>query len=222
MHRNGILARLPRDDLDILEPHLEPVELPRGRRLERRTRRIDYAYFIISGIASVVADVEQRGLEVGLIGREELTGLSFVLGSERAPYETFMQVGGEAVARLRALMAESLPLRDSLLRFGHIFHVQVASTAIANGRGNIQERLARWLLMAHDRIEGDALPVTHELLALMLGVRRPGVSEALKLLEKKGLILTGRRAIIVHDRKGLERSAFAYGTPEAEYRRLLG
>ena len=226
MQRNGILARLSRAELEILRPHLEPVSLPRGKQLERRARKIEYVYFLIRGIASVVADSNARGLEVGLIGREGVTGLASMMGAERAPYEVFMQTEGEAFAisasHLRAGMERSAHLRDVLLRFGHIFQLQVAATAVAGGRGKIGERLARWLLMAHDRIEGDALPVTHEFLATMLGVRRPGVSEALKLLEKKGLIQTDRRTIIIHDRAGLEKNAFAYGTPEAEYRRLFG
>ena len=101
--------------------------------------------------------------------------------------------------------------------------IQTSQTALANGRSKIEERLARWLLMAHDRLQEDALPLTHDFLATMLGVRRPGVTLALNLLEKKGLITTTRAAIRIPDREGLKRVCNgAYGVAEAEYDRLFG
>jgi CRP-like cAMP-binding protein len=226
MSTNGILSRLSRPDFQRIEPHLERVRLPLGRRLERPGRRIEHIYFPLRGIASVVADgADARGIEVGLIGREGMTGLAVVMDSDRSPYETFVQLEGEALcmsaANLRRRLEESISLRSSLLRYGHSFVVQLASTALANGRGKIEQRLARWLLMAHDRIDGDELALTHELLALMLGVRRPGVSDALKLLENRGLIQTDRRAIIISDREGLKKISRGYGAPEAEYQRLF-
>jgi CRP-like cAMP-binding protein len=100
---------------------------------------------------------------------------------------------------------------------------QTAHTAIANARAHIDQRLARWILMAHDRTRADTLPLTHEFLALMLGVRRPGVTEALQSLKRQQLIDTGRNQIVVLDRKGIERTAGnGYGVPEKEYRRLIG
>ena len=108
------------------------------------------------------------------------------------------------------------------MNYGHVFLIQAGQTALANGRGTIEERLARWLLMAHDRMNTDELPLTHEFLATMLGVRRPGVTVALKRLEKKGFIQTNRRAIEVIDREGLKKSSNgAYGVAEAEYRRIF-
>ena len=101
--------------------------------------------------------------------------------------------------------------------------VQTAHTAIANARAHIDERLARWILMAHDRTRDNTLPLTHEFLALMLGVRRAGVTEALQSLKRQKLIDTGRNQIIVRNRKGLEQAAGkSYGVPEKEYRRLIG
>jgi CRP-like cAMP-binding protein len=124
---------------------------------------------------------------------------------------------------LRKATQASLSLRDSLLKFVQAFGVQTTHTAICNAQSRLDVRLARWLLMAHDRIGDDALPLTHEFLSLMLGVRRPGVTEALHTLRKQGLISYRRGQIAVKDRKGLERAAGeAYGTPEAEYRRLIG
>jgi CRP-like cAMP-binding protein len=114
-------------------------------------------------------------------------------------------------------------LRVHLQRFAQVFMTQVAQTALANGRAKIGERLARWLLMAHDRLDDEELRLTHEFIAVMLGVRRPGVTDALNELEGKGLIRSTRGAIRVVNRAGLEAIAGAtYGVPESEYRRLIG
>ena len=109
------------------------------------------------------------------------------------------------------------------MKYVQAFGVQTSHTAISNAQARLDIRLARWLLMAHDRIGNDVLPLTHEFLSLMLAVRRPGVTDALNMLRKRGLILYKRGEITVRDRKGLERTAGeSYGTPEAEYRRLIG
>jgi CRP-like cAMP-binding protein len=120
-------------------------------------------------------------------------------------------------------MQETPSLRVSLLRFVQAFIVQTAHTAAANARAKVEERLARWLLMAHDRVDGDVLPLTHEFLSLMLGVRRPGGTVAFHLLEQKGLVSTKRALIAIDDRAGLEQLAHGfYGVPEAEHLRLTG
>ena len=117
----------------------------------------------------------------------------------------------------------SLSLRNALLKFVQAFGVQTTHTAISNVQSKLDIRLARWLLMAHDRIGDDTLPITHEFLSLMLGSRRAGVTEALQALRDQGLISYGRGLIHVEDRKGMQRRAgAAYGVPEAEYRRLIG
>jgi CRP-like cAMP-binding protein len=224
---NGILAHLSLEDFSLLQPHLEHIRLPVGKRLERRNRRINHVYFVQHGMVSVVADgAEGRAIEVGVIGREGMTGLAVVLGTDRSPHEAYMQLGGDglcmATGNLRLRMEDSTTLHATLLRFGYTFLIQTAQTALANGRSKIEERLARWLLMAHDRSDGDELPLTHEFLAMMLCVRRPGVTVALKLLERKGLIQTHRRAIQIVDRRGLQMTANgAYGVAEAEYRRIF-
>jgi CRP-like cAMP-binding protein len=124
---------------------------------------------------------------------------------------------------LRKATQDSLSLRDSLLKFAQAFGVQTAHTAVSNAQSRLDVRLARWLLMAHDRIGEDTLSLAHELLSVMLGVRRPGVTEALHALREQDLISHARGRITVRDREGLERAAGkAYGTPEAEYRRLIG
>ena len=225
---NRLLASLSTNDFDLLGPHLECVILGLRKNLERPNRRIDAVYFPESGFASVVA-VQSKGkeVEVGLIGREGMTGLPIVLGNHRSPHATYIQASGTGkcipAAELRKATQTSVSLRDSLLKFVQAFGVQTTHTAISNARSRLDVRLARWLLMAHDRIGEDKLTLTHEFLSLMLGVRRPGVTEALHALRKQDLISYARGQITVKDRKGLERAAGkAYGTPEAEYRRLIG
>jgi CRP-like cAMP-binding protein len=138
-----------------------------------------------------------------------------------------MQVAGEgqriAAPDLRRAMQSSGSLHAVLLKFVQVFMVQTAHTAIANARAHIDQRLARWILMAHDRTRDDTLPLTHEFLALMLGVRRPGVTETVQSLKRQGLIDSSRNRIVVLNRKGIEQAAGeSYGMPEREYRRLIG
>ena len=225
---NKLLASLANDDFDLLEPHLESVTLGLRKSLERPNKRIEAAYFPEAGFASVVA-VQSKGkqVEVGLIGREGMTGLPIVFGNHRSPHATYIQAPGTgqciSATELRKATQTSLSLRDSLLKFVQAFGVQTAHTAVSNAQSRLDARLARWLLMAHDRIGEDTLTLTHEFLSLMLGVRRAGVTEALHTLREQGLISYGRGLITVQDRKGMERKAGeAYGTPEAEYRRLIG
>ena len=225
---NKLLASLANDDFDLLEPHLESVTLGLRKSLERPNKRIEAAYFPEAGFASVVA-VQSKGkeVEVGLIGREGMTGLPIVFGNHRSPHATYIQAPGTgqciSATELRKATQTSLSLRNSLLKFVQAFGVQTTHTAVSNAQSRLDVRLARWLLMAHDRIGEDTLTLTHEFLSLMLGVRRAGVTEALHTLREQGLISYGRGLITVQDRKGMERKAGeAYGTPEAEYRRLIG
>lgn len=176
---NRVLSQLSRADFALIEPHLQPVDLPVMMPLEKGNNRIDTIYFIERGFASVVADGPgKRDIEVGIIGREGMTGLSVVLGQDRARHTTYVQVAGSGqrigAARLRQAIARSAGLHQSLLQCVHAFLIQTAETALANGRSKNEERLARWLLMADDRVDGGELALTHKLLAIMLGVQRPG------------------------------------------------
>jgi CRP-like cAMP-binding protein len=227
-HSNRLLATLSTSDLGLIEPHLTFVTLGLRKSLEQPNKRIETIYFPDSGFASVVA-VQSNGkqVEVGLIGREGMTGLPVVFGNHRSPHATYVQAAGEGkcipAIELREAMRISLSLRDSLLKFVQAFGVQTTHTAISNAQARMDVRLARWILMAHDRIGDDTLPLTHEFLSLMLGVRRAGVTDALNALRKQGLISYKRGEITVEDRRGLEQTASeAYGIPEAEYRRLIG
>lgn len=224
--RNRLLASLSSRDLARLLVSLKSVNLPIGTVLEEPNEPINSIYFFESGMASVVAGTG-RAIEVGLIGREGMSGLSVVVGDDRSVNQTFIQGAGSGLRMtatdLRLALHKSRTLRLSLLRYVQVFSVQVAQTALVNGRAKLEARLARWLLMAHDRFDRGPFPFTHRFLALMLGVRRPGVTIALQLLESYGLIKATRGRITVINRKGLEaHSDRAYGVPEAEYRRLIG
>jgi CRP-like cAMP-binding protein len=226
--RNRLLAALAPADFALLQPHLRLVAMPLLKDLERPNRRIDTVYFMAAGIASVVAvQADETRIEVGLIGREGMSGLAVVLGGDQSPNATYIQVAGEgqqiAANELRKAMNTSDSLHGMLLKFAQVFMVQTAHTAIANARAKIDQRLARWILMAHDRTRDTTLPLTHEFLALMLGVRRAGVTEALQSLKRRKLIDTRRNQIILLNRKGVEQVAgSSYGVPEKEYRRLIG
>jgi len=225
---NRLLGHLSRGDMDLLRPHLKAVPLKLRQGLERANKRIDHVYFMDEGIASVVANQDGNGqIEVGLIGPEGMTGLTVVMGNHRSPNATYIQVAGSGqrlrASELRRAMTASPSLRGFFLKFVQTFMIQTSQTAISNGRGKLDQRLARWLLMAQDRLGKNGVPLTHEFLATMLGVRRAGVTEALTSLETDRLIRARRGEIAVLDRKGLLRRAGSfYGVPETEYRRLIG
>jgi len=226
-HGNRLLNALSRGDRDLILPLLVTTELKVRDVFEQPNKPIEEVCFPVTGIASVVAEHPGgRRIEIGIVGCEGVTGSAVVLGSERTPHHTYMQVAGEghrlAVSKLRELMTKSPALQAILLKYVQAFMVQTAHTAIANARATLTERLARWLLMAHDRVPGDDLPLTHEFLSLMLAVRRAGVTEALKSLEAAGMIQSARGRITVLNRKAIEKHAGSYyGVPEAEYRRLM-
>jgi CRP-like cAMP-binding protein len=189
--KNKALIRLMPSDLALLKPDLVAHDLPVFTQLETAHRRIHAVYFLETGFASVVADSpRKRSIEVGIIGREGMTGLSVVLGHDRSHHQTYIQAAAAG-------------------------HCISAARLRANGRSKNEERLARWLLMAHDRLDGRVVPLSHDLLAVMLGVHRPAVSVALKALERRGLVRPGRVNITILNRKGLERySKGAYVAPD--------
>ena len=196
--KNRLLAAMSSDDLALLEPMLEPLALKTRQMLEPANKAIKHSYFITSGLASVIAiGKNSHRLEVGIIGCDGLTGLP-VVGNDRSPNETFIQVEGTglriAADDLRQAMRQSASLSRVLLNFVNAFLIQTSHTALSNGTATIEERLARWLLMAQDRLGGDEVPLTHEFLSLMLGVRRVGVTGALNQLGRKGLIRLSRGA----------------------------
>ena len=226
--RNRLLAKLCPEDFNLLQPHLEPVPLNRGDVLITPNQPIEYVYFLEAGITSIIANTAGgRRIEIGLTGRDGLAGTPVLLGVDSTPHETFMQIGGSGLRieteRLRQALRQSSSLHSLLLRYVQAFTIQTSHTALSNGSHRIEERLARWLLMCHDRADGDDLALTHEFIALMLGVRRASVTEALNILEEREIIQANRGNVVVLDRLRLEETAGdSYGVPEAEYERLIG
>lgn len=224
---NQLLSGLTLADRARLAPQLVRVNLALRETIERADTPIEYVYFPESGIISIVAKTEEDQIEAGLVGREGMSGTAVVLGNHRSPNDAFVQMAGVAyrisAKHLREALDLSKTMRQRMQRFAQVFTVQIAQTAFANGKAQIDVRLARWLLMVHDRHDDDELPLTHEFIAVMLGVRRSSVTEALQQLEGDGLIRASRGVIQIIKRKGLVALAGGiYGTPEREYDRLLG
>lgn len=156
---------------------------------------------------------DHQEIEAAIIGSEGMSGISIVLGDDRSPYSTYIQSAGSGqridADRARKAMEESSSLRLHFLHFAQAFVVQTVQTALANGRAKVGERLARWILMCHDRSQGHDLSFTHEFLAIMLGVRRAGVTVALRELVNRGSISTRRGFITIKNRADLEKMATA-------------
>ncbi|WP_019906533.1 Crp/Fnr family transcriptional regulator [Methylobacterium sp. 77] len=188
---------------------------------------ISHVYFPEPGVVSVVArTLAGERLEAGVIGPEGMTGLAIIHGIERAPNEIFVQIPCRAwrieTDRFAAAIAQSPSLLSYMLRFAHVFSVQVSQTVICNGRFTIDERLARWLLMCHDRSDREDLPLTHEFVSLMLGIRRSGATMGLQRLIKAGGVTAKRGIIGIRDRDVLiEAAGDTYGLPEVEYERVM-
>ena len=185
-------------------------------------------HFPETGWASMLATLEDGdAAEVGVIGYEGMIGLPVLLGADRDDIEAMVQCPGTALRIEAAAFREELErapaFRDLLLRYALVHHGQTARIAACNGRHPTGQRLARWLLMAHDRAEGDNFPMTHEFLGMMLGVRRAGVTVAAGVLQRAGFIRYDRGRIEVTDRAGLEAATCeCYGVVRRAYERLLG
>jgi CRP-like cAMP-binding protein len=222
---NRLLNFLSTDDRQLLAPGLKQVELPLRKTLEQPNQPIEHVYFLEDGIASVVGDSKTFGaIEIGIIGKEGMTGLQVVLGNDRSPYETFIQIPGNGLRieaeKLRAAMHKSRTLQQLLLRYVQVFMIQTSQTALSNAAALLTQRLSRWLLMCEDRLNTKEIPLTHEFLAMMLGVQRSGVTIALGELEARNLIRGKRGMITILDRPTLEKlTNGSYGVAEAEYKR---
>lgn len=227
--RNRILVSLDDEDRSLVAAHLEPVVFSPRQYLETAGRRIESVYFVEEGIASVVVVSRPSGrqAEVALIGSDGMTGFSLIHGVDRSPYNTFIQAAGHGYAIdaecLQSLIEARPGLQACFLRYSHVLNFQIGCAVLANATGSIEERLSRWLLMTHDRIQKDELKVTHEFFSVMLGVRRPGVTISLRRLETEGLIALRRGTTVIFDRDGLiKRANGLYGAAEAESERLFG
>lgn len=226
--RNRLLSRLQPHSFRTLSQWLEPVELPRAFVFSAPDSPVEHAYFLEDGIGSIVAITPQgQRSEVGIFGPEGMTPASLVFGTASTPYSIFMQVPGHGLRiasdALKQAAASDEDLNGLLSRYAYALSVQTSYTGLSNSVHRIDERLARWILMCHDRTSGDRIALTHEFLAVMLAVRRSSVTTALHVLEGNHLIYSERNLITIRDRRALELFAGdAYGVPEREYERLLG
>jgi CRP-like cAMP-binding protein len=226
--RNRILASLPAEDLAWLQPQLQPVEVELRQILHRPDEPIEAVYFPESGWTSMLALLSDgRSAEVGLIGSEGMVGLPLLLGGDSSIDEAMVQKAGTMLrleaGAFRQALERSPALMAAMLRFALAFQQQVTQTAACNGHHALEQRLARWLLMAHDRTSGDEFPMTQEFLAMMLCVHRPGVTLAARLFQQAGLIRYSHGNMTITDREGLEAaSCECYGVVRQQFERLLG
>ena len=223
---NRLLRSLSAADYALLAPSLEPISLSLRDPLEVANEFPAKVFFPEGSVASVVATLRsEKNFEVGLIGWEGMTGTSVLTGAP-SPFDCYIQFPGPALsmptAALVAALKASEHLHAALNLYAHVLWVQTAYTALASAHAPIPERLARWLLMIDDRVVGSSFEVTHDLLSIMLGVRRSGVTEALHELEGNGLIRSTRGTVEIRDRKGLlARAGAAYGKTEKSYDELV-
>ena len=209
--RNRLLAALAAEDLERFLPSLESVPLVDGMPIYEPNKPIAHVYFPISGVISLVSEMSEGTVEVGTIGREGMTGLPFVLRATTMPTRAFVQVPGHAYrARgvdLCAVMRDAPRVERLLHRYVLALFDQTAQHAACNRLHALEERCARWLLMTHDRIDGDVVPLKQQFLAEMLGVHRPAVTIAAGALQKAGVIRYTRGKVTVLDREALEEAA---------------
>lgn len=226
--KNSLLAALPEAELAYVAKSLTRVELELGQTLHRHNEPYEYVYFVESGFISALAVLHDGSpLEIGLIGSEGLAGFSVALGAKTSYAETMCQTGGGALrmsaTALKTAFAANPTLRDLLMRYALLFQVQVSQTAACNAHHELGQRLARWLLSAHDRSGVPELSLTQDLIAIMLGVRRSTVSVAAGTLQKAGVIRYQHGRITIINREGLEdASCECYESVAGEYRRLFG
>jgi CRP-like cAMP-binding protein len=209
---NAILSSLPPREFNLLRPHLEEVQLPHHGILHEAGETLEFAYFLNEGLASlVVLTSDGKSVEVAVVGREGMVGTPLTVGINRGPYRVIMQLAGSGLRMKSEVLVDSLSLtpelRQTLHRYVLVQGLQIAQVAACNRLHEIEQRLARWLLMCQDRMDTDLLPVTHEFLAQMLGTGRPSISLAAGLLQRAGVIASLRGRVKILDRKSLERAA---------------
>ncbi len=206
--RNRLLGALRAEDLDRILPSLESVPLVDGMPIYEPNKPISHVYFPISGVVSLVSEMREGTVEVGAIGREGMTGLPLVLHASTMPSRAFVQVPGHAYrilgADLVAILRSAPRMERLVYRYILALFDQAAQHAACNRLHALEERCARWLLMTHDRVDGDVLPLKQQFLAEMLGVHRPAVTIAAGALQKAGVIRYTRGKVTVLDRAALE------------------
>jgi CRP-like cAMP-binding protein len=225
--KNRLLAALPEAEWQRWLPQLELVEMPLGEVLYESGGTLSHVYFPTTAIVSLLYVMENgASAEIAVVGNEGLVGVSLFMGGESTPSRAVVQSAGQGI-RLEARSMKNEfnragPALHLLLRYTQALITQMAQTAVCNRHHSVDQQLCRWLLLSLDRLEGDELVMTQELIANMLGVRREGVTEAALKLQQAGLIRYARGHITVLDRAGLEkRTCECYAVVKKEYDRLL-
>jgi CRP-like cAMP-binding protein len=225
---NRLLAGLPQSESKRLASHLKAVSLPVKQILYKARSPIDYVYFPTSGIVSAMTIMgDGRAIEVATIGNEGMVGITAFIGGVTSPNEFMVQVSGNGFRMRAEVFKEEAdrrgPLHRLLVLYNTAFQMQVSYSVACNGLHKIEQRCCRWLLMTADRVGSDVLPLTHEFLSIMLGVRRPSVTEVLHPLQNRGLIHNGRGTIKIVDRPAVEGMACeCYAAVKDEFVRLFG
>lgn len=226
--RNRLLSLLPATEFEDLSRIWELVPLARGEIIANANAPIDHIYFLCSGIGSVVtAAKDGQRAEAGMVGREGFCPTSAGVGGSISIHEVLIQMPGDAyripLDAMKSTLGDKPAFSNLLARFIQTFATQISYTALCNANYQVDQRLARWLLMCHDRVTGNEIGLTHDFVSSMLAVRRPSITNAFHILEGRKLVFAERGRITIRDRKGLEDFAgSAYGEAEEEYRTLIG
>jgi CRP-like cAMP-binding protein len=226
--QNFLLADLPAEDYARIIPFLELVEFKLGDVIYESGEKMDYAFFPTTSIVSLLYIMENGSTaEIGVVGNDGIVGTSLFMGGETTTSRAIIQSAG-ALFRMRAddlktEFARGGKFQGLLLRYTQALMTQISQTAVCNRLHSIEQQLCRWLLLSHDRVNSDALIMTHDLISNMLGVRREGITLAAQKLAAKKLITNDRGTMIVTDRLGLEKAACeCYAVVNREYDRLFG
>lgn len=226
--KNRLLSALPQVDLDRLAPHLELVSLKMKHLAYESGQPIEYAYFPLTGVASLVTLMQNgSAIEVATIGNEGMVGLALFLGADRTAGRAFTQVPGDSLRVPAGVFQEEIRKSGELAKMMRLYTqallVQISQGMACNSIHLIPQRFARWLLMTHDRVGADQFPLSQEFLAQMLGVRRGSVSKVASAFQARGLISYSRGIMRFLNRKGLEATACeCYQVVQREFDRLLG
>lgn len=224
---NHLLNALPQEDFDRLEPYLESVTLKLGEVLYESGDQMRHAYFPTTAIVSLLYVLENgSSAEIAVVGNEGILGIALFMGGHTTPSRAVVQSKGNAYRLKANLLLEEFnrggPSHNLLLRYTQALITQMTQTAVCYRHHSVEQQLCRWLLLSLDRLQGNALDMTQELIANMLGVRREGVTEAAGRLQRDGLIQYSRGHIEILDRERLEgRVCECYQVVKTEFERLL-
>jgi CRP-like cAMP-binding protein len=227
LSKNTLLSVLPASSLARLDAHIEPIECDLHRVLASPSESMKFVFFPTGGCVSMIRRlVDGRAAEVGLVGREGMVGLPVLMGNDVSYVEALIQASGimlrMSADTFRGVCREDPPLQQHLLRYALVFQNLTTQSAVCNGNHALEQRAARWLLLMHDRADGDEFAMTQEFLSMMLSVHRPAVNITARLFQQSGLISYGNGRLRVIDRPGLEASACeCYAAVQEQFHQLL-